>query len=143
MKQKRLHLILSNLPVNNILIILPISVSSGVKEFNSILLFRAICSIFLKISSIVILVFPNTEWSSIFKFSYLSIKTGNFSEYIKAKKTLFDELPRGAFALINIDDKNGPVMVQNTKAKVITYSNRAVADFHCKVLEYHLNGMLL
>jgi UDP-N-acetylmuramoyl-L-alanyl-D-glutamate--2,6-diaminopimelate ligase len=66
-----------------------------------------------------------------------------FSEYIKAKKTLFDELPRGAFALINIDDKNGPVMVQNTKAKVITYSNRAVADFHCKVLEYHLNGMLL
>ncbi|MDD4109773.1 MAG: UDP-N-acetylmuramoyl-L-alanyl-D-glutamate--2,6-diaminopimelate ligase, partial [Prolixibacteraceae bacterium] len=66
-----------------------------------------------------------------------------FSEYIRTKKSFFDQLPVNAFAVINIDDKNGPVMVQNSKAKVITFSTRSVADFHCKVLEYHLNGMLL
>lgn len=66
-----------------------------------------------------------------------------FAEYIKAKQRFFDELPESAFALTNIDDKNGLVMVQNTKARKVTYSNRAMADFRCKVLETHFNGMLL
>lgn len=66
-----------------------------------------------------------------------------FAEYIKAKKRFFDNLPSGAFALVNIDDKNGRVMVQNTKAEVITYSLRSMADFRCKVLETHFNGTLL
>jgi len=67
----------------------------------------------------------------------------SFAEYIKAKQRFFDALPASAFALTNIDDKNGLVMVQNTKARKITYSNRAMADFRCKVLETHFNGMLL
>ncbi|MGM0621483.1 MAG: UDP-N-acetylmuramoyl-L-alanyl-D-glutamate--2,6-diaminopimelate ligase [Bacteroidota bacterium] len=66
-----------------------------------------------------------------------------FAAYIKAKQQFFDKLPATAFALTNIDDKNGRVMVQNTKAKVITYSNRALADYHCKVIETHFNGMML
>jgi UDP-N-acetylmuramoyl-L-alanyl-D-glutamate--2,6-diaminopimelate ligase len=66
-----------------------------------------------------------------------------FVEYLRVKKRFFDQLPPAAFALINIDDKNGRVMAQNTKAKVITYSNRSMADFRCKVLECHFNGMLL
>jgi len=66
-----------------------------------------------------------------------------FTEYIKAKQRFFDALPASSFALTNIDDKNGLVMVQNTKARKITYSNRAMADFRCKVLETHFNGMLL
>lgn len=66
-----------------------------------------------------------------------------FAAYIKAKQGFFDHLPKSAFALTNIDDKNGRVMVQNTKARVLTYSNRAVADYHCKVIETHFNGMML
>jgi UDP-N-acetylmuramoyl-L-alanyl-D-glutamate--2,6-diaminopimelate ligase len=66
-----------------------------------------------------------------------------FAAYIKAKQQFFDTLPAGSFALTNIDDKNGPIMVQNTKARVLTYSCRAVADYHCKVLESHFDGMLL
>jgi UDP-N-acetylmuramoyl-L-alanyl-D-glutamate--2,6-diaminopimelate ligase len=66
-----------------------------------------------------------------------------FAEYIKAKKTFFDNLSSNAFALVNIDDKNGQVMVQNTKAKKITFSNGRMADFRCKVLENHFDGMLL
>ena len=66
-----------------------------------------------------------------------------FAEYLKAKKCFFDQLPEGAFAIINIDDKNGRVMVQNTKAGIITYSTRSMADYRCKVLEYHFDGMLL
>jgi UDP-N-acetylmuramoyl-L-alanyl-D-glutamate--2,6-diaminopimelate ligase len=66
-----------------------------------------------------------------------------FAEYIKAKQGFFDLLPAKAFALTNIDDKNGLIMVQNTKARKITYSNRAMADYRCKVLETHFNGMLL
>ncbi len=66
-----------------------------------------------------------------------------FAEYIKAKKLFFDELPAGAFALTNLDDKNGTVMVQNTKAKILTYSMGKMADFRCKVLESHFDGMLL
>lgn len=66
-----------------------------------------------------------------------------FAEYIKAKKAFFDALPADAFALTNIDDKNGLVMLQNTEAQKLTYSNRAMADFRCKVLESHFDGMLL
>ena len=66
-----------------------------------------------------------------------------FDEYLKAKKRFFDLLPSEAFALINIDDKNGRVMVQNTNAKVSTYSLRSMANFKCKVIENHFDGMLL
>jgi len=66
-----------------------------------------------------------------------------FSQYIKAKQRFFDRLPASAFVLTNIDDKNGMVMVQNTKARIVTYSNRSMADYRCKVLEIHFNGMLL
>ena len=68
---------------------------------------------------------------------------GTFAEYIKAKKGLFDQLPKGAFALTNIDDRNGRIMVQNTSARVITYSLREVADVRCRLMELHLDGMLL
>ena len=63
--------------------------------------------------------------------------------YLKAKKTFFDNLPKGAFALTNLDDKNGLVMTQNTKAKVCTYSLRSLSDFKGKVLEDGFEGMLL
>ncbi len=66
-----------------------------------------------------------------------------FDEYIKAKKKFFDMLPNTAFALVNKDDKNGPVMLQNTKAQKHTYGLRSVADFKCKIIENHLNGLLL
>ncbi len=66
-----------------------------------------------------------------------------FDEYLKAKKKFFDLLPSDAFALINIDDRNGRVMVQNTEAKVNTYSLRSMANFKCKVIENHFDGMLL
>jgi len=66
-----------------------------------------------------------------------------FAAYIKAKKEFFDNLSAHAFALTNIDDKNGLVMLQNTKAEKHTFSNRAMADFRCKVLESHFDGMLL
>ena len=63
--------------------------------------------------------------------------------YLKAKKAFFDSLPKTAFALTNLDDKNGLVMTQNTKAKVHTYSLRTMADFRCKIVEMHVDGMLL
>lgn len=66
-----------------------------------------------------------------------------FAEYIRAKKRFFDTLPAGAFALTNADDRNGAVMVQNTAARVSTYSLRAMADFRGKILEMHPDGMLL
>ena len=66
-----------------------------------------------------------------------------FAEYIRAKKLFFDRLPASAFALVNIDDRNGAVMVQNTAAKVKHYSLRSVADYRCKIIETHLDGMLL
>lgn len=66
-----------------------------------------------------------------------------FAEYIKAKKMFFDGLNADAFAITNADDKNGMVMLQNTKAHKYTYSNRAMADFRCKVLESHFDGMQL
>ena len=63
--------------------------------------------------------------------------------YLKAKKAFFDNLPKSAFALTNLDDKNGMVMVQNTKAKICTYSLRSISDFKGKVLEDGFEGMLL
>jgi UDP-N-acetylmuramoyl-L-alanyl-D-glutamate--2,6-diaminopimelate ligase len=66
-----------------------------------------------------------------------------FDEYIRAKKLFFDNLPDDAFALTNKDDRNGMVMLQNTKAKKYTYGLKSIADFKCKVIENHLNGLLL
>ena len=66
-----------------------------------------------------------------------------FAEYLRAKKLFFDTLPRGAFALVNADDRNGSVMVQNTRATVRTLSLRAAADYRCKVVEMLPDGMLL
>ncbi len=63
--------------------------------------------------------------------------------YLKAKKAFFDGLPKTAFALTNVDDKNGLVMTQNTKAKVVTYSLKTLADFKGKVLEDGFEGMLM
>ena len=63
--------------------------------------------------------------------------------YLKAKKKFFDDLPKDAFALTNVDDKNGMVMLQNTKAKTYTYSLRSLCDFKGKILEDHFEGMLL
>ncbi|MCX6230801.1 MAG: UDP-N-acetylmuramoyl-L-alanyl-D-glutamate--2,6-diaminopimelate ligase [Bacteroidetes bacterium] len=66
-----------------------------------------------------------------------------FAEYIKAKKLFFDTLPSEAFALTNIDDKNGSVMLQNTKATKYTYSLQSMADFKCKIIENELHGLFL
>lgn len=66
-----------------------------------------------------------------------------FENYIAAKKKLFDNLSSSAFALINVDDKNGLVMLQNTKAKKQSYSLQTVADFTAKILENSFSGLLL
>lgn len=68
---------------------------------------------------------------------------GTVENYMNAKKMFFDMLPADAFALVNADDKAGRYMVQNTKAKVYTYSLRSDADFRCKILETRLDGTLL
>ncbi len=65
------------------------------------------------------------------------------ANYIAAKKGFFDALPSSAWALTNVDDKNGKVMVQNTRAKVHTYGLNHLGDFHCKVLEEGFEGMHL
>lgn len=66
-----------------------------------------------------------------------------FDEYIKAKKQFFNLLPSTAFALTNRDDKNGMVMLQNTRANKYTYALKNIADYKCKIIESHLNGLLL
>ena len=66
-----------------------------------------------------------------------------FENYRDAKKAFFDGLPKTAFAITNADDKNGMVMVQNTKAIVKTYSTRTMADFKAKIIECHFEGMYL
>ena len=66
-----------------------------------------------------------------------------FENYRDAKKAFFDMLPKDAFAITNADDKNGMVMVQNTKAKVKTYSIRTMADFKARIIECHFEGMYL
>jgi UDP-N-acetylmuramoyl-L-alanyl-D-glutamate--2,6-diaminopimelate ligase len=66
-----------------------------------------------------------------------------FDAYLAAKKRLFDTLPVGSFAIVNTDDRNGKVMVQNSKATVKTVALRSQADFRCKILENHFEGLLL
>lgn len=66
-----------------------------------------------------------------------------FENYRNAKKAFFDMLPKTAFAITNADDKNGMIMVQNTKATIKTYSIRTMADFKAKILECHFGGMYL
>ena len=66
-----------------------------------------------------------------------------FENYRDAKKAFFDSLPKDAFAITNADDKNGSVMVQNTKAQVKTYSTRTMADFRARIIECHFEGMYL
>lgn len=63
--------------------------------------------------------------------------------YLAAKKKFFDELPKKAFSLTNLDDRNGTVMTQNTRSKVYTYSLRSLSDFKGRILESHFDGMLL
>ena len=66
-----------------------------------------------------------------------------FENYRDAKKLFFDRLGKDAFAITNLDDKNGLFMVQNTKAQVKTYSTRQMADFRARILECHFEGMFL
>lgn len=66
-----------------------------------------------------------------------------FAEYLRCKKLFFDNLPSDAIAITNIDDRNGMVMTQNTKAKVVTYSCRAMADHTCRIIEESFDGMQL
>lgn len=66
-----------------------------------------------------------------------------FAEYRDVKKLFFDNLPKNAFALVNIDDKNGLVMLQNTKAKKYTYALKTYADYKAQILENQLSGLLL
>lgn len=63
--------------------------------------------------------------------------------YLKAKKSFFDGLPEGSFALTNLDDKSGLVMLQNTRAKKHTYSLRTMADFRARIIESRIDGMTL
>lgn len=66
-----------------------------------------------------------------------------FKDYIFAKKKFFDQLPSGSFALVNIDDKRGEVMLQNSQAKGYSYALRSLADFRCKILENTFGGLVL
>ena len=66
-----------------------------------------------------------------------------FAGYLRCKKLFFDRLPSDAIAVTNVDDRNGMVMVQNTKAKVVTYSLRSIADHTCRIIEQSFEGMLL
>lgn len=63
--------------------------------------------------------------------------------YLKAKKSFFDMLPRDAFAITNLDDKNGMIMLQNTRADIKRYSTRTICDYKGRIIETHLDGMLL
>jgi UDP-N-acetylmuramoyl-L-alanyl-D-glutamate--2,6-diaminopimelate ligase len=66
-----------------------------------------------------------------------------FDAYLAAKKSFFDGLPKGAFALVNKDDRNGMVMLQNCAASKYTYSLRAMADFRCRIVENRFQGLQL
>ena len=66
-----------------------------------------------------------------------------FAEYLRCKKLFFDTLPADAYAITNIDDRNGMVMLQNTKAQTVTYSCRSIADHTCRVMEQSFEGMLV
>ena len=66
-----------------------------------------------------------------------------FAAYRDVKKKFFDELPKEAFALVNLDDKNGRVMLQNTRARKVTYALKSYADYRAQILENQLSGLLL
>ncbi|GEP49492.1 UDP-N-acetylmuramoyl-L-alanyl-D-glutamate--2,6-diaminopimelate ligase [Flavobacterium noncentrifugens] len=66
-----------------------------------------------------------------------------FAEYRDVKKSFFDNLPKSAFALVNVDDKNGSVMVQNSSARKLTYALKTYADYKAQILENQLSGLLL
>ena len=66
-----------------------------------------------------------------------------FAEYLNTKKRFLDELSPDAIAITNVDDKNGKVMVQNTKATIKTFAMKTMADYHGKMMEADFNGMLL
>ena len=66
-----------------------------------------------------------------------------FKEYRDVKKSFFDSLPKSAFALVNLDDKNGTIMLQNTEAKKQSYALKTMADFKVKILENQFSGLLL
>ena len=66
-----------------------------------------------------------------------------FAEYLRCKKLFFDNLSKKAVAIVNTDDRNGRVMVQNTKAKVVTYACHSLADHTCRILEQSMDGSLL
>ncbi len=68
---------------------------------------------------------------------------GTFQNYIYAKKKFFDQLPAHAFALVNIDDKRGAVMLQNTSAKCYNYALRSLADFKARIIENTMEGLIL
>jgi UDP-N-acetylmuramoyl-L-alanyl-D-glutamate--2,6-diaminopimelate ligase len=68
---------------------------------------------------------------------------GSFDEYIKAKKSFFDMLPKGAFALINADDKRGSVMVQNTRASIHEFSLRKATEFKARIIDNTIQGLHL
>ncbi|WP_066221551.1 UDP-N-acetylmuramoyl-L-alanyl-D-glutamate--2,6-diaminopimelate ligase [Formosa haliotis] len=67
----------------------------------------------------------------------------SFAEYRDVKKSFFDELPKTAFAVVNVDDKNGEVMLQNTKAQKYTYALKNYADYKAQILENQFTGLLL
>ena len=67
----------------------------------------------------------------------------SFASYRDVKKTFFDALPKTAFALTNLDDKNGAVMLQNTKARKRTYALKTLADYKAKIIEKSFSGTLL
>lgn len=67
----------------------------------------------------------------------------SFAEYRDVKKSFFDNLPKDSFALVNVDDKNGLVMLQNTKAKKVTYALKSYADYRAQILENQFSGLLL
>lgn len=64
-----------------------------------------------------------------------------FDNYLKAKKSFFDSLPPEAFALVNLDDRNGKVMIQNCRARKYTFSTKGIADFRCNVIDQDFSGM--
>ncbi|MEQ3661401.1 MAG: UDP-N-acetylmuramoyl-L-alanyl-D-glutamate--2,6-diaminopimelate ligase [Flavobacterium sp.] len=67
----------------------------------------------------------------------------SFAEYRDVKKLFFDQLPKSAFAITNIDDKNGAIMLQNTKAKKVSYALKSYADYKAQILENQFTGLLL
>ena len=66
-----------------------------------------------------------------------------FDNYLAAKKSFFDSLPAASFALVNIDDRNGRVMLQNCTARQYTFSVRSMADYRCNIIEQGFEGMQL